>query len=149
MSASDSLLNGVTLRDYDESDFPFLVWLRRETMGPHILQSGNTFEPDRELQRVLYRLDCARIVMKNGERVGHLKVVRDRDPWELAQIQIAPAHQRCGIGKSLLARLLEDARSANVGIELVVLKLNPAKHLYERLGFHIVDEEDFVYRMRG
>lgn len=101
-----------------------------------------------ELQPVLDRLDCARIITMDGEPGGHLKVIRDADPWELAQIQIAPDHHSCGIGSTLLTHLLADARAAHAGVELVVLKLNPAKHLYERLGFRITDTEEFVYRMR-
>jgi ribosomal protein S18 acetylase RimI-like enzyme len=140
--------DGVTLRNYCEGDLPFLISLRYETMGPHILQSGNTFDDERELARVLDRLDCARIITKNGEPIGLFTVVRDVDPWDLAQIQVAPRHQRCGIGRTLLTHLLEEARAANVGVALVVLKLNPARQLYERLGFRIVGTEEFVYRMR-
>ena len=141
-------LDGVTLRDYREGDLPFLISLRYETMRPHILQSGNTFDDERELPRVLDRLDCARIITKNGERIGLFKVVRDVDPWDLAQIQVAPGHQRCGIGNTLLTQLLEEARAANVGVQLVVLKLNPARRLYERLGFRMIGTEEFVHRMR-
>jgi hypothetical protein len=45
----DAWPDGVTLRDYSEGDLPFLISLRYETMRPHVLQSGNTFDDEREL----------------------------------------------------------------------------------------------------
>jgi ribosomal protein S18 acetylase RimI-like enzyme len=140
--------NSISLRDCREDDLPFLISLRDETMRPHILQSGIPFDRDREFQRVLYRLDCARIIIRNGTRIGLLKVVRDANPWELVQIQVAPEYQRCGIGSMLLTDLLAEARAAGVGVELIVLKQNPAKQLYERLGFCVTGTDDRIYRMR-
>ena len=58
-----------------------------------------------------------------------------------------PGHQGLGIGRALLKTLLTEASTANVGIKLLVLKANPAMHLYERLGFRVVDVGEDVYAM--
>jgi ribosomal protein S18 acetylase RimI-like enzyme len=44
-----------------------------------------------------------------------------------------------GIGGRLLARLLEDARLAHPAVALSVREANPARRLYERLGFVVVE----------
>lgn len=67
--------------------------------------------------------------------------------WELVQIQIAPAWQGAGIGSHLVRALLEQARQAGAVVRLSVLKANPARQLYERLGFAVVAELDHAYEM--
>jgi GNAT superfamily N-acetyltransferase len=58
---------------------------------------------------------------------------------ELA-IAIAPAHVGRGAGSKMLARLLSDAAVIYPTIALSVRANNPAKVLYERMGFAIVAE---------
>jgi ribosomal protein S18 acetylase RimI-like enzyme len=76
-----------------------------------------------------------------------LKAVRDADHWDLVQIQIVPEKQGRGFGSTILEKLLADAVQANVPVSLSVLKANPARHLYERLGFRIVKEKAQAYDM--
>jgi ribosomal protein S18 acetylase RimI-like enzyme len=64
-------------------------------------------------------------------------VVADGIP-ELA-IAVLPQYIGQGIGARLLARLLEDARSLYPAVVLSVRDANPARRLYERLGFVVVD----------
>jgi ribosomal protein S18 acetylase RimI-like enzyme len=68
---------------------------------------------------------------------GHPAV--DRAYPELA-IAVRPALAGRGLGGALLARLLELARPRHPGIVLSVRAENPARRLYERHGFVIVDE---------
>jgi GNAT superfamily N-acetyltransferase len=58
---------------------------------------------------------------------------------ELA-IAVAPAHLGRGAGGLMLARLLADAAANHHAIVLSVRANNPAKALYERLGFTVVAE---------
>jgi GNAT superfamily N-acetyltransferase len=53
---------------------------------------------------------------------------------ELA-IAVAPEQLGTGVGTLLLARLLDDARRIHRAIALSVRADNPAKRLYERMGF--------------
>jgi ribosomal protein S18 acetylase RimI-like enzyme len=45
-----------------------------------------------------------------------------------------------GIGTQLLTQLLADARAVYPAVVLSVRAANPARRLYERLGFAVVDE---------
>ena len=58
---------------------------------------------------------------------------------ELA-IAVRPESLGSGIGSVLLTRLLEEARNMHSGMVLSVRANNPAKRLYERLGFVVVAE---------
>jgi ribosomal protein S18 acetylase RimI-like enzyme len=116
-------------------------------MRQHLADAGVPFDEAHQLERVKYRLDCAQIIMKNGRDVGLLKVCRDGNPWELSQVQIALAYQGRGIGTAVLRNLLAGAVAANADVRLHVLKQNPARQLYERLGFRVVEVGDVFYTM--
>ena len=65
--------------------------------------------------------------------------IDERTP-ELA-IAVVPSKRGHGIGETLLAELIEQARAA--GYERLSLSVepgNPARKLYERFGFSVVDE---------
>ncbi len=96
----------------------------------------------------MYYFECSEVLLGNGEPVGLLKVRRSPEEWEIVQIQLCTRLQGQGIGRALLAELLADAADARVDIHLSVLKANPAKQLYERLGFEITGEDAHEYFMR-
>lgn len=54
-----------------------------------------------------------------------------------------------GLGKFLIGRLLEEADTAGKLLTLSSAKINPARRLYDRLGFVAVHESEFkVYMER-
>jgi ribosomal protein S18 acetylase RimI-like enzyme len=63
------------------------------------------------------------------------------------QIQLMPSLQGKGIGTRLLQSLVQEAREAGAGLKLSVLKANPARRLYERMGFVVVEEKATAYDM--
>lgn len=68
----------------------------------------------------------------------------------IAQVAVAPGHQRRGLGEKLVRRACERARAAGYrAITLLVADSNmPARRLYERLGFERIEEFLFAYRER-
>lgn len=138
----------LTFRRATEADIQFLRELRRKTMSDHLRNAG--LEPsDKELtERVLARFECAEIILLRDMPIGLLKVARDGTKWDLIQIQLAPEHQSKGLGTSILLALLDDAVRSGVSVTLSVLRVNPARHLYERLGFRVVNESPHAYKMQ-
>jgi ribosomal protein S18 acetylase RimI-like enzyme len=65
---------------------------------------------------------------------------------ELA-IAVLPQYIGRGLGGRLLARLLQDTRPTHPGVVLSVRESNPARRLYERLGFVVV--ETIINRVGG
>ena len=137
----------LTFRPATKADIPFLLELRRLTMSEHLRASGIEPSQSERRARVLASFDCAEIILLAGAPVGLLKVVRGPDNWDLVQIQIVPEKQGRGFGSTILEKLLADAEQAHVTVSLSVLKVNPARQLYERLGFRIVAQNDHAYDM--
>lgn len=131
-----------------EADLPYLLWLRRETMDRHLLASGETPTEDYHRQRLHYRYDCAEVLLLEDRPVGLLKLARDPGCWEIIQIQLDPSLQGRGLGRKLLEQVIAEARAAGVGLELKVLTANPARRLYEQLGFEVLGTVGSEVRMR-
>jgi len=137
-----------TLRAANESDIEFLLALRAAAMSPHHVAAGIVQTEDESHQRVLARLDRARIVVKDGHDVGMIKLVPAEPDWELWQLQLLPMLHRQGLGGALVHRAIEEAAAAGCGVVLTVLEKNPARRLYERFGFRVVATEGHGVRMR-
>jgi ribosomal protein S18 acetylase RimI-like enzyme len=71
------------------------------------------------------------------------------ESWNFVRmIFLLPAYQRQGFGSALLRREVDRARNEGKSLDLKVVKSNPAKLLYDRLGFVVVEENDATYHMR-
>jgi len=65
----------------------------------------------------------------------------------IGRIFIAPAHQNLGVGSILLKQLIERARMSKKLFKLRVLRVNPARRLYERHGFVVSHSTDHHHHM--
>lgn len=131
-----------------EEDIPFLLGLRRKTMDRHLQASGaSTSEADHQ-SRLMYRFECAELLLQGDVPVGLLKVARDGLDWQLIQIQLIPELQGRGLGAELLSEVIAEADAAGATLRLTVLKANPARALYERFGFVVEGESEYQYNMR-
>ena len=136
------------LRQATGEDTEFLVALRRLTMRGHFIRAGIPYDESKQRQRALYGLEYALIIEFEGKPAGMLKVDRTQNPWFLSQIQLLPQFQARGWGGGLIGRILEEATEAGEAVQLNVLKGNPAKRLYERMGFVDFEEKEHAWKMR-
>ncbi|KUZ75435.1 GCN5 family acetyltransferase [Burkholderia ubonensis] len=130
----------ITLRAATPADVPFLLRLRKLTMTAHLQRAGVPTDDDTHHGRIRANFEDAKIICDGAESIGLLKLSRAPDEWHLHQIQILPAHQGKGIGNAVLRDVLADATRAGVPVSLSVLQGNPARRLYEQLGFRLVTE---------
>src|SRR6201987_2372762 len=137
----------ICLRPAIREALPFLLELRRQTMHPHLLASGLIPSLEEDMRRVLLRLDCAEVILLANEPVGFLKVSRNGMDWDLI-IQLAPSLQGQGFGAQLIQSVISEARDAGASLKLDVLKANPARRLYERLGFTVIADTAHLFEMR-
>jgi ribosomal protein S18 acetylase RimI-like enzyme len=72
----------------------------------------------------------------SGDERGYGYV--DEETPELS-LAVLPEYRGRGIGTALLTRLLEVARTRYGAVSLSAAEANPARRLYERLGFKVVD----------
>ena len=136
------------IRNVKENDFNWLYDLRSQTMAKYINDSGDQFNLESQSKRILKEYESIKIVRSDNQDIGMFKVKRNSDKWEIIQIQLLPDYQHMGIGTKLIQNLQAEASQQGVAIFLSVLKVNPAKRLYERLGFKVVQEKDKSYTMR-
>jgi ribosomal protein S18 acetylase RimI-like enzyme len=111
-----------------------------------------TLNLDRAAQVANFRKRWAvpqvRIITLDGADIGWLQTATEDDALFLAQLFVAPAFQRQGIGTEVLEHLIGEAASACHAVTLGVVKTNPALRLYERLGFRITHDDHRKFYMR-
>ena len=133
----------VSLRPATDGDYDFLWWLKGATMRAYV---DAIWGWDEAFQRQYFqeRFDPARmeIVELAGEAVGHISVERREECIFLGVIEIAPDYQSQGIGAGLIRDLQKEAERRGVPVKLQVLQGNPARRLYERLGFAATGETE-------
>ena len=130
------------------ADIPFLLDLRRKSMDQHLRASGASVSEADHLDRLMHRFDCADVLLQDGVPVGLLKVSRDGRDWTIIQIQLIPELQGQGLGADILRQIIAEAVAADASLTLSVLKANPARLLYERLGFVVESESEYEFNMR-
>lgn len=131
-----------TFRPVTDADYEWLLRLGERTMRAYAEQ---TYGPwDEALVRRLFaerwRPAHSRIVVVDGQDVGRLELLPTERGVEVGSIAVVPEYQGRGLGTALLAEVLRDARRDRRVVTLRVLKVNPARRLYERLGFVVTGE---------
>jgi len=82
------------------------------------------------------------------EDIGGYCLLHKQNHLHLEMILLAPQHQGKGYGKQMMTQILDQARDQSLPVLLNVLKNNPAHGFYRRLGFEVIAEDSFRYRMR-
>ena len=82
------------------------------------------------------------IIQADGVDVGWLQTVVSKSEHMLGQIFVDAPFQRRGIGTEVLRRIVEEASRLQLPIRLAVVKFNPSRRLYERLGFRVTHEDE-------
>ncbi len=130
-------------------DFEALLALRVAAMRPSLEALGR-FDLARARERFAGQCHPAamRWIEREGERVGLLTVHRDREPWHVQHLYIAPGHQGRGLGRWALDGVQREAAAAGVAVELEALNGSDANRFYQRQGFQVlaVQELDTRYR---
>jgi len=107
---------------------------------------------DRDAQIASFRrqwqVSEVRVILGDGAAIGWLQSTTHDGALFLGQLFVDAPFQRRGIGTAVMHRLIGEATSCHQAMTLAVVKTNPAKRLYERLGFHITHEDDRKFYMR-
>ena len=123
----------------DDDEFAFGVL--KETMREYAVATWGTWWEDESRREITEQVRAGRtaIIEFDGVRIGIQLVERAKTHIQLEQLYISKAFQRRGFGTQLLKRLIAEARDSKLPIRLRVLTVNPARALYERLGFIAVE----------
>ena len=75
------------------------------------------------------------IIVLDGVAAGRLYLHRREREIRIIDIALLPGHRRKKVGSTLLRELMAEARASGSLLSLHLESLNPARTLYERLGF--------------
>lgn len=149
----------LSLRPATAADEPFLRAVHASTLVAELAALSHDARAAQALARMQFDLQerayrTARpaalfaVVLIDGEPAGRLYV--ERSPAEIGVLDIAllPEHRGRGIGTELLLGLIGEARESGRRVTLSVLRSNPARALYERLGFTVTGSDEVRVRMQ-
>jgi ribosomal protein S18 acetylase RimI-like enzyme len=142
---------GVSLRPATEGDRELLFRIYASTREEELAPVPWTPRQKEEFLRIQfeaqdrwYRENYAgaefRVILSNGVPAGRLYFHWRPDELRIMDIALLPEHRGTGIGTFLLRDLKRQALVQGKPVTIHVEKHNPARRLYERLGFREAGE---------
>lgn len=142
--------NDLALRPACEEDKTFLFATYKNTMREYIEWAWGWSD---DFQRAGFwhhhPIDKFHVIQLRGYDVGGIYVDEAESCNILRMIFLLPEFQGQGIGKLMIAAEIARARDCGKYLALKVIKVNPAKRLYERLGFMVTQEDSATYFMHA
>jgi GNAT superfamily N-acetyltransferase len=96
---------------------------------------GSQFEAQRRFYRDQFPAADFLVILVDGRPAGRLYVHRAAGEINLVDVALLPAWRNSGVGGALVAELLDESRRTGLPVRLHVEHQNPARRLYDRLGF--------------
>ncbi|MBS3952652.1 MAG: GNAT family N-acetyltransferase [Methylomicrobium sp.] len=87
------------------------------------------------------------VIELDGEKIGRFYVAYMESEIRIIDIALLPPFRNRGIGSELIRILIHEAEATGRFVSLHVTEHNPAKRLYERLGFRVASEDYFYTLM--
>ena len=128
---------------YDDCEFILnlkelgMKWYVEKTYGWDI-----NFQRERTKREIEKFIDRMRIIIADNKEIGATNFFEENNEYVVGLVLIHPDYQRKGIATKIIKDYINIARNNNKSIRLSTYKYNPAKKLYERLGFKQYDEDD-------
>ena len=128
-----------------DGDYDFCKKVGHEGLKPYIeILIGWDQDSEDEGFRKHWAREQIKIIQCQGEAVGYIKIEQHPEHVLIDGIYVSEKWRRNGIGKKVLEDVINES---SLPITLQVYKINPAYHLYRRLGFRVTVETDIRYHM--
>jgi ribosomal protein S18 acetylase RimI-like enzyme len=152
----DALAQSINLRLVTPDDEAFLLKLFGSTREEFRLLNSAELEglirTQFTLQHQQYRNGYPNgedhLIIYDGEPIGRIFIDEAEKELTLIDIALLPDYRNRGIGRLLLDQLLARAAAAKKQVRLHVFNSNPARRLYERLGFTETGRDSMYIEMR-
>lgn len=146
----------VSLRPYTLDDIPFMQTLYASTRKDELAMTNFTeqeklnfisqqFKAQISHYTQNYCTEAFNIVELDNISIGRLFV----DYWEqeirIVDIALMPEYRNTGLGTYFFHQLFEQAKASRKSVTIHVEHNNPAKRLYERLGFVLKTQTNDIY----
>jgi ribosomal protein S18 acetylase RimI-like enzyme len=150
--------SSITFRPCADADVPFLRHLYGTTREAELRPVPWTDDQKRQfldMQFIAqkqhygqYYPDCEFLVIELDQTpIGRLYIDRADEDIRITDIALLPEFRGRGIGRMLMEEILEEGRAARKRVTIHVEHDNPARHLYDRLGFRHVDTNGVYHLM--
>ena len=140
-----------TFRDCIMSDFDFLFNLKKQNFKWYVDKIWGWDDDDQKerlKQDLEEHLQNKHIIMYNDIPIGTYALnITENGDCLISEISLLKDYQRKGIGTQILQNQLNENQNKKIRTILQVFKDNPAKKLYEKLGFTIYNETETHYQM--
>lgn len=138
----------VTLRPATPEDRPLLLRVYQESRAAELAPTGWTAEQKavfcagqfarQDAHYRKYYPDCMFLVIeRDGAPIGRLYRERRADEIRVVDMALLESERGQGVGSRLLQAILDEAGAAGVPVRMHVERFNPARRLYERIGFRV------------
>ncbi|HXH02314.1 MAG TPA: GNAT family N-acetyltransferase [Candidatus Competibacteraceae bacterium] len=146
MDSVHSSLIDIRLRPATDADRPFLKVVYASTRAEELALTrwsapekesfiDMQFRAQDQHYRQHYAGTSFDLVLVGGTPAGRLYVARWSQEIRIVDIALLPEYRNRGIGTALLMELLDEGQCSARVVSIHVEIYNPAKRLYERLGF--------------
>jgi ribosomal protein S18 acetylase RimI-like enzyme len=140
--------NVYALRPATRAESDALFAIHREALGVYVEQTWGPWDDARQRDYWGEHWPSTRqVILVDDELAGFLDVEPRAGAVHVGNIELSPAVQGRGIGTAILRAVQADAKAENKSVGLQVLKVNPARRLYVRLGFKDVGETETHFQM--
>ncbi len=132
---------GYTLRTAAAVDLESMMRIAHEGLRPYVEELWGWDQVDQERGfRESFRSTGSSVIQVKGEDVGFLNAEHHTDHVYLSGVYLQADMRNQGLGARIVGDLQRAASESGRFVRLQVLRPNPARRLYERLGFRPVDE---------
>lgn len=140
-----------TFRPCVLDDFDFLFMLKKDNFRIYIEKfwGWNEEEQKNRLKEDLkIHLQHKKIILLDNRPIG-IYVTHFTEDGDLFinEISILKEYQNKGIATKIISKQIKENKNKEIRTILQVFKNNPAKKLYERLGFRVYNETETHYQM--
>ena len=139
-----------SLRPATSNDLDAMMAIGNEGIRPYVEEVRGWDEAEETRGFVEHFLpELTSIIVVDGHDVGYLKTESHADHVYIDGIYLAKAYRSSGLGTLLISRTIADAHAKDKRVRLRVLKPNPARRLYDRLGFCQIDTDTIHISMEA
>jgi ribosomal protein S18 acetylase RimI-like enzyme len=138
-----------SLRVATDDDFELMREAKLEGLEPYVAELWGWDRHDQE-RRFCDQFEPEReqIISNGGRAVGWLSVAEVGGAVELSGIYVLAEFRSHGIGEAVVRDVVERATAKGQPVRLQVLRPNPARRLYGRIGFAVSGETSTHFQMQ-
>lgn len=135
----------IDFRKCEYSDLDYILKLKELGMKWYIEKIYNVWDIEFQKTATKKELDKhindMRIILVDGSDAGVTTFFEEDNKYVVGLILIHPDYQGKGIATKIISEYIDTAKKDKKEIKIKTYKENPARRLYERLGFKIYEED--------